>query len=343
MPTSSRIVSALCSMISSASSDTISYGLIVRVRKARRPVRGRGARRGAPGSPPDRRRSRSSIPLLPRLPALRPASRNRSIIQNSNSPPFPTNRSPPRIALAATEPGISGSGAAAGAGGALGRRVWGAGSAAWSRRQVRRRLGRVGEPHRVDEQLLEPRLGRGLDLLDARTAASISARWPADSSARTAPAPAALPTERTRSTGTSGTSPSTFAYSGSMCAPNAPARRTDRSRRVGPPACSHSRSMPARSAAFANWIARTSSCVTSICVAGRRRAGTRTSGRRRRPVGLARPRRSARCRRRRSIPDEVQLADHLDDPGAADPGDVEVGARPSNVGSSDQHVGSRSP
>ena len=93
----------------------------------------------------------------------------------------------------------------------------------------------------------------------SRTASSISARRARDSSAYTAPAPAALPTERTRSTGQSGTSPSTIAWNGSMWAPNAPARRM--SVISGDPACSTSSSMPARSAALASWIALTSFCV----------------------------------------------------------------------------------
>ena len=49
-------------------------------------------------------------------------------------------------------------------------------------------------------------------LMTRRTAASISARSRRDSRARTAPAPAALPTERTPSTGQSGTRPSTIAW-----------------------------------------------------------------------------------------------------------------------------------
>ncbi len=49
-----------------------------------------------------------------------------------------------------------------------------------------------------------------------------------------------------------------------MWAPNAPARRM--SVTVGEPACSTSKSMPARSAALASWIARTSFCVIVSCV-----------------------------------------------------------------------------
>ena len=61
------------------------------------------------------------------------------------------------------------------------------------------------------------------------------------------------------STGQSGTRPRTMALTGSMCAPKAPASRT--SVTSGCPACSSSSSMPARSAALASWIARTSFCV----------------------------------------------------------------------------------
>ena len=69
-------------------------------------------------------------------------------------------------------------------------------------------------------------LGGRLDLHDRRARRPPSrARAATDSSARTAPAPAALPTERTRSTGQSGTRPSTSAYTGSMWLPNAPASR----------------------------------------------------------------------------------------------------------------------
>src|SRR3954452_1950081 len=96
-------------------------------------------------------------------------------------------------------------------------------------------------------------------LMTARAEAFNSVRASIESSARTAPAPAALPTERTALTGASGTSPSTSAYSGSMWAPNAPARRM--SPTLSTPACIISRSMPARSAALASWMARTSFCV----------------------------------------------------------------------------------
>ena len=74
------------------------------------------------------------------------------------------------------------------------------------------------------------------------------------------------------SSGQSGTSPSTIACSGSMWAPNAPARRM--SATSGMPACSTSRSMPARSAALASWIARTSFCVIATRSLARRRRST---------------------------------------------------------------------
>ena len=99
-------------------------------------------------------------------------------------------------------------------------------------------------------------------LVTLRTAVSISRRWMRDNRVFTAPAPAALPTERTPVTGQSGTNPSTMAYTGSICAPNAPAKRM--SSTSGLPACSTNKSIPARSAALANWIARISFCVINI-------------------------------------------------------------------------------
>ena len=98
-------------------------------------------------------------------------------------------------------------------------------------------------------------------LTTSRTACSISARSRRESSACTAPVPAALPTARTLGSAQSGTSPRIIARSGSMWAPNAPARRM--SEIGGDPACSTSRSIPARSAAFASWMARMSFCVTA--------------------------------------------------------------------------------
>ena len=102
---------------------------------------------------------------------------------------------------------------------------YGVGAVAWGKR------------HRVDEELLERRFEwRSRSSSPRRRSASISSRAAPDSSARIAPEPAALPTERTLSTGQSGTSPRTSAYSGSMCAPNAPASRT--SSISSKPACS---------------------------------------------------------------------------------------------------------
>ena len=88
--------------------------------------------------------------------------------------------------------------------------------------------------------------------------------------------------------------------------------------------------MPACSAAFASWIARTSFCVIASS-ARRRRGRRRTCGRRRR-----------RGQRRREgavdravggdDPGEVHLGDHLDDPGSADAGARRVSARSRVVG-----------
>ena len=63
-------------------------------------------------------------------------------------------------------------------------------------------------------------------LSTVRATRSISARAPADSSAISAPMPAALPTAFTSARSQSGMRPSTIAWSGSIWLPNAPARRT---------------------------------------------------------------------------------------------------------------------
>ena len=79
---------------------------------------------------------------------------------------------------------------------------------------------------------------------------------------RAAPPPAAFPTARTSSRAQSGIRPRTIAYSGSIWDPKAPARRISSGELSS--SCSRRRSMPARRAAFASWIARTSFWVTTI-------------------------------------------------------------------------------
>ena len=201
MPTSSRIVSALCSMHREALLATRPRtGASVRVRNGSRAATCGGAVALArrPSAAASRRRVRAS-------------SRSRRSITWSS-----------RSNVVAV----------------VGRR-----SASAGRRRARQRRpatarcgvrrGGVRERHRRDEQLLEARLGRGLDLGRPSAAAARSrARCARDSSACTAPAPAALPTERTPSSGQSGISPSTIACSGSMWAPNAPASRTSVDRRI---------------------------------------------------------------------------------------------------------------
>ena len=79
---------------------------------------------------------------------------------------------------------------------------------------------------------------------------------------RAAPAPAALPTALTESAGMSGMRPSTMAWTRSMWAPKATARAMPSSSATPPR--SMSRSIPARRAALASWIALTSFWVTEI-------------------------------------------------------------------------------
>ena len=99
-----------------------------------------------------------------------------------------------------------------------------------------------------------------------RATSAASCRAAPDSSARTAPAPAALPTLRAIAGSQSGMSPSTIAYAGSMWLPNAPASRTVSKRSSS--AWSISSRTPALSAALASWIARTSACVMRNSPAG---------------------------------------------------------------------------
>ena len=99
------------------------------------------------------------------------------------------------------------------------------GRAAARPRPAARRLGRVRDPHGVDEVLLEPRLDGGLHLLDAAHDVLDLVAGGAVEQGDPAPVPAALPADVTCSGSQSGTSPSTIAWTGSMCAPNAPASR----------------------------------------------------------------------------------------------------------------------
>ena len=87
------------------------------------------------------------------------------------------------------------------------------------------------EGHRLDEVLLEARLDRGLDLLDAPDDALDLGPRRAPTAARcSAPVPAALPAERTWARSQSGISPRTIAWIGSMWLPKAPASRISSTR-----------------------------------------------------------------------------------------------------------------
>ena len=88
--------------------------------------------------------------------------------------------------------------------------------------EVGRRRRPMGDRHRLDEVLLEPRLDGGLDLLDAPND-RFDLAAPPPSNAISAPVPAALPAARTRARSQSGTSPNTIACSGSIWLPKAPA------------------------------------------------------------------------------------------------------------------------
>ena len=111
--------------------------------------------------------------------------------------------------------------------------------------EVRDRRDAMRERHRVHEVLLEPRLHRGLDLLDApHDAFDLAPRGAADSRAISAPVPAALPAALTWARPASGMSPRTIAWKASIWLPNAPGEpdlvhRLDRPR--GPSAAARPR------------------------------------------------------------------------------------------------------
>ena len=241
MPTSSRIVSALCSMIERPSSPRTSNGASVRVRNGSRSTwwLSRTARR--PSRPPVRR-----------LPIARSSVVSRS-----------------------------GRGGGGGCGGvrrraaAAVRRRRRSARASPPRSAVTGRAGRVTTRSRLG--LAAVRCGiaiastkcswkRGSTAVSIfstrRTTASISRRAAPDSRAISAPVPAALPAALTRDRSQSGTRPRTIAWSGSIWLPNAPASRT--SSTVSISRWSMSSRTPAYSAAFASWIARTSFWVTRI-------------------------------------------------------------------------------
>ena len=216
MPTSSRMVSALCSIIDRPSSSTSSNGwmLPVEVRHA-----GRSRERAQPGAAGSSTGSASAAARPHRPPLrVRPCRSCRSW----------------RFALScggivgATVPRI---------GGRVGRRRWSIAVRAGSVTTVPRcGYGAVvcGKPIASTNSSWKRGSVAVSIFSTRRTTSSISSRAAAESRARTAPAPAALPTDAhpfdRRSRG-SGRAPSRS--TGSMWAPNAPARRivVDRRRR----------------------------------------------------------------------------------------------------------------
>src|SRR5690606_3058193 len=107
------------------------------------------------------------------------------------------------------------------------------------------------------------RLSVAVSTFSTRAAtASISRRAAPERRAMMAPLPAALPAADTLSRSQAGIRPMTMAYFGSMWLPKAPARRISSTRST--PIRSMSRRVPAYSAAFASWIARTSFWVIEI-------------------------------------------------------------------------------
>ncbi len=190
MPTCSRIVSALCSIVARPSSLSTSNGVSVRVRNGTCSATEASRAAARPSRPPVRRRRGAADSSL-----MCCSSRDRMTCV---------------------------------CGVADGRRVArerGVGRST-TLGQPRERVGGVRDAHRPDEVLLESRLHGGLDLLDAAhdrpRSRSRAARF---NRAMRAPVPAAFPALVTCSGSQSGTSPSTSACTGSMCAPNAPASR----------------------------------------------------------------------------------------------------------------------
>ena len=152
-----------------------------------------------------------------------------------------------------------------------------------------------------------------------RTTSSISARAARFNSAMRAPVPAALPADVTCSGSQSGTSPRTSAWTGSMCAPNAPARRMRST--VSMPEVVHQQPAPGverglRQLDLAHVVLRDDQSRLAVV----QHVGERAA------VGHD-PRRPRRQRAvdhavRRQDARQEHLGDHLDDARAADPGDL---------------------
>ncbi len=220
---------------------------------------------------------------------------------------------------------------------ATGRRrsATGASGSVTSCGEVGHGCGGVRERHRRHEELLETRLGRGLDLHRRREppAPSRVGRCGEQGLDRARRRPRCRPSER-RATDSRARARAPWRAAG-RCGRRTP-RRDGCRRSPDDPACSTSRSMPARRAALASWIARTSFWVTATRAVAPRRAA-----RRRR---CARPRRPGR-RGRQLAPDhavavddagEEHLGDHLDDARTADAGDAGGRDGLAEVGSSYQ-------
>ena len=244
IPTSSRIVSALCSM----SAQALLVEDLVRLercgsgtaRRARAPPRRAGACRAA-RPPPGRPRPPSSGPPRARLRAVghRAASdrfgdmmrrrfggRDEDVLRR---PLAVARRRRPR----------------------RGRQL--DHLASEIRRMARSRAGTPSRRRSAPGTAARPR-SRSSRRSARRARSRAAPRRRAARSAR--PCPAAFPAAPTRSSGASGTSPRTSAWSGSIWLPNAPASLTRST--VSTPRWSIRSLAPAYSAAFASWIARTS-------------------------------------------------------------------------------------
>lgn len=127
---------------------------------------------------------------------------------------------------------------------------------------------RLLEFHRIHECLRETRIERQLHV--ARVVRelrhALACRPRQQRCAR--PAPAQLPTRRTLGRSARGMSPTAATASGRRCDLNAPPMTNSSTSTTSTPAVSSSVAMPAATAAFASWRARTSCCVSTTDPSG---------------------------------------------------------------------------
>ena len=295
-PTSSRIVSALCSISGEALlAEDLERGELP---GQERDVLGVGVRAGAPGA----RRGRRCVAAAGRPSAVLPRCRSRRsagvVARRGRRPPAAP---PSRFGRAAstTAPRCGNGAVLCGNAIASTKCCWKRGSTAVSIFSTR------------------------------RTTPSISVRAAPDSSAMSAPVPGGIAGRpdvgRGRSRGSGRGSSRGSGRSGSRTRRPAGSRRPRRS-----PSWSISRRTPAYSAALASWIARTSFWVMAIRGGPGSVAGVEDVAER--PAVGHDPRRP---RRQLAVDDAVlgddpgqeHLGDDLDDPRAADPGDAGLGDR----------------